>query len=117
MKRWWTDLEGEHKWLLVGVVLMWVSQIFLFISPVDHIPDLVPVLGLVDDVVRFAVAIALTAYAARQLGPQPFAGLMPAALRSSSLSEPASHVYEETTPEHEDIPGYRPLSMAEIRSL
>ncbi|TVQ93165.1 MAG: DUF1232 domain-containing protein [Deltaproteobacteria bacterium] len=120
MKRFWDRLEGEHKGLLGVVAFMWVAQFVLLVSPIDPIPDLIPVLGYVDDLLRLIATVALTVYAYRAIGYKSFAELVPQALRPSAeeLSNPLSGtIYEETTPEHEDIPGYRPLSLSELRSL
>ncbi len=55
--------DPEVKWYRKAVV---VSALAYFISPIDAIPDLAPLVGYLDD---FGVIAAVTAYMAHELKP------------------------------------------------
>jgi len=48
-------------WLLV-LGVYWVLQIVYFLSPIDIIPDFVPIFGFADDLVGLLAGMGVTAY-------------------------------------------------------
>lgn len=50
-------IKGEYKELPLGTVIGLVSALIYFVSPIDIIPDFIPGLGYVDDLMVLAVAI------------------------------------------------------------
>lgn len=113
MQRWWNNLENDQRWLVRSVAAMWIAQVLYFLSPIDLLPDLIPLIGWLDDLFALLATVSFTIFAAWRLRSTGFADLMPAALRPASLREAP-----EPEPELADeIPGYHPLSADELRSL
>lgn len=49
--------KGTYKEIPKGSIIMIIASILYFVSPVDLIPDFIPVIGLVDDAAVIAFAI------------------------------------------------------------
>ncbi len=49
-------LNGSYKTIPVGSLLVIVGALIYFLSPIDLIPDFLPIIGLSDDVIVVAVA-------------------------------------------------------------
>jgi hypothetical protein len=113
MRRWWNGLNQEQRGLVTSVGTAWALWALYVVSPIDLLPDLIPVLGLLDDLAAFVAVVAFTAFVAVRLRGSGFAGLMPEALRPRSLQSERALEAEPAT----EIPGYHPLSVEEIRSL
>ncbi len=52
-------IAGEYKQLPVRTIIMVVSSLIYFVSPIDVVPDTIPVLGYTDDA---AVLVACAAF-------------------------------------------------------
>jgi len=95
--------EAEHtdlRWLIAGTVLSGLQLLYL-VSPVDLIPDVLPVIGWVDDLLGLATAAVVTGYGVWKLRRHP--------------ALPAVSPKLATTPS--EPPAYEPLSPDEIRGL
>lgn len=71
-----SDHRNDSAWLLL-TVLAWVAQVLYFISPIDLVPDILPVVGWADDILAFVVTLCVTgvgAYKLWQKRPQLDAG-------------------------------------------
>jgi len=110
MQQWWNSLQSDQRWLVKSVAALWVAQLLYLISPIDLLPDIIPIIGYLFSLIA---TICFTAFAAWRLRSTGFADLMPAALRPASLSDVAVPEPESD----EGIPGYHPLSAEELRSL
>jgi len=129
MKDWWNGLEGDKRWLATSVVAMWVAQLVYLVSPIDILPDVIPIIGQLDEIFYITSTVLFTAYAWRQLkASSGFSCLVPEALRPKSVAEPVPAVatgpepdpYEAELDGHGDdlgIDGYRPLSLDELKQL
>ena len=130
MQAWWRSLDRDKRLLVGALAAMWFVQLLYLVSPLDLLPDFIPLLGQLDDLVLFAAAIAFTVYVVRKVREDVgFSGLVPDALRPRSIVEPAVQFAGERTaadPNEADlsgkgdgmgIDGYRPLSLDEIRAL
>lgn len=126
MLDWWKSLDKDKRWLVLSLVGMWGAQLLYLVSPLDFLPDVIPVLGWIDDLLALASTIAFTVYAVRRIqGDTGFAGLVPEALRPRSVVQAAPVVVPADPHESElagngdsmGIDGYRPLSMDELKAL
>ncbi len=127
MRDWWNTLDRDKRMLVLSAGGMWIAQILYVLSPIDLVPDLVPVLGWLDDVVAIGATGLFTAWVYRQVsGREGFSDLVPEALRPRSVPEPT--LDEPPIPDpHEaavdgsgddlGIDGYRPLSNDELKAL
>lgn len=52
---------SQNRVLVGATVVAWMIQLVWLISPIDPIPDLIPFLGWLDDLVSLALTMALTA--------------------------------------------------------
>lgn len=129
MKDWWNALDKDKRVLIMSVAGMWVAQIVYLLSPIDLVPDFIPLAGQLDDVLSLASTGLFTWWAVRQLrSASGFDGLVPEALRPRSVAAPVPDPQPQTRPDpHEalldgqgddmGIDGYRPLSLDELKAL
>ena len=59
---------------LVITALAWVASTLYAVSPVDLIPDIIPLIGWADDAVTLCLAVVITLYSVRRrsLHAEPF---------------------------------------------
>ena len=57
----------SHGLLLFATGLVWLLQVAYVLLPIDLIPDLIPILGWLDDVVGLSGAFGLTWFTVRTL--------------------------------------------------
>lgn len=50
--------KGDYKKVSIGTIVAILGGIIYFVSPVDAIPDVIPVIGLIDDVFVLGVVIS-----------------------------------------------------------
>jgi hypothetical protein len=53
------DQGGRMGWLVV-LGLFWMVQLAYFLSPIDFIPDFIPVFGFADDILGLLVSFLVT---------------------------------------------------------
>ena len=53
---------GEYKEVPVGTIAAVIGTLLYVLSPVDLIPDIIPVVGYLDDAAVFAMCMKLTEY-------------------------------------------------------
>jgi hypothetical protein len=120
MAKWWRTLSQDKRWLIGSVLTLWVVQIVYVVSPIDLLPDFIPFIGWLDDALMLVVTTTFTGFAVRRLHRQgSFAGLLPDAFRPET-SETGAVVPNGQERDREDphgIPGYRPMTPEELRSL
>ncbi|WP_202852059.1 YkvA family protein [Streptococcus suis] len=51
--------EGRYRHVPIGTILAIVSSLIYFVSPVDVIPEVLPVVGLVDDALVIKVCLEM----------------------------------------------------------
>ena len=127
MRAFWDKLDRDKRLLVGSAVGLWVAQLLYLLSPLDLVPDFIPLIGWIDDLILLGSTIAFTVFVVRKVrGDVGFSGLAPDALRPRSIVRPSEtdnhepDVYEAEVAGHGDplgIDGYRPLSLDEIRSL
>ena len=91
--------------LLISALATWCAQAIYTVSPIDLIPDIIPILGLVDDMFGFFLVLGFTGYTIYRLtkrteGPAP--------------GEPKPQSAKSRTKQDLD---YRPLSLEEIKAM
>ncbi len=70
MKNSGTDAQNpasKNKNILLMTAVMWILESLYLASPIDLIPDLIPILGQVDDVISLLVVIGLTFFAFQRM--------------------------------------------------
>ncbi len=60
------ESNDSLAWILAAAAV-WILQFLTLLSPIDLIPDFIPVIGLVDDALGFLLASAITIYGAAAL--------------------------------------------------
>jgi uncharacterized membrane protein YkvA (DUF1232 family) len=93
-------VRPETKKLVLLTLAAWVLHVLYTLSPIDLLPDFIPVLGWVDDAFATLVAALLTAYTGRQVW------------RDSNAVPPERRLVDRST-----VPSYPPLSLEEIEAL
>ena len=68
----WFDLkkwspEEKNKALVLLTMAAWVVQVVYTLSPIDLIPDFIPFIGLLDDLVGLAGVVSMTGYVIHML--------------------------------------------------
>lgn len=53
---------GKYKYIPVGTISAIIGTLLYVLSPVDLIPDLIPVVGFLDDAAVLALCVKLTQY-------------------------------------------------------
>ena len=74
MKKSATDSQNptaKNKNILLMTLVMWVVESLYLASPIDLVPDLIPVLGQVDDVISLLLVIGLTFLAIQRMRRKP----------------------------------------------
>jgi len=109
----------RRKMLVIGNILMWLFDGAYTVSPIDLVPDVVPLLGFADDLLGFLIAIAFTIYTVRTLRQKGVKGLMPSGSDRKALTSQST----EDTPTIVDVKisgdnaGYDPVPVDKIKSL
>ena len=52
-------MKGEYTEIPIGSLVAIVASLIYFVSPIDLIPDILPVIGLTDDVVVLTLALSI----------------------------------------------------------
>lgn len=69
-------MGDHHNKRLVGIsAMLWLFQAIYTASPIDLIPDLIPVLGLMDDGAGWVITILFTIWAVRAMRKHGPAGI------------------------------------------
>ncbi len=92
-----SDAWDKHRPLVLANLALWVLQALYTLSPIDLLPDFIPVIGLLDDLLGFGLVIAFTVYTARVLRRE---GALP------GRREPAI-----------DVVPYEPMPLEQLRKL
>ncbi|MBW1881042.1 MAG: DUF1232 domain-containing protein [Deltaproteobacteria bacterium] len=95
---------------------MWVFQGLYTVSPIDLIPDILPLLGWVDDLFGLMVTVAFTVYTLSILRKHGVKALLPD-LSKDKAAEKTTINMAPSESESGEIAGYEPLSIEEIRAL
>ncbi len=106
------NLTNQTKARIAGSVLMWLFSGVYTVSPIDLIPDLIPVLGLADDLFIVLVAVAFTVYTVTTIRTRGIAALRPGPV----LREPSRPAID-VQPVGEPADGYQPVPVDEIKRL
>lgn len=127
MKDWWNALQPDKRWLVGSVVAMWAAMLVYLVSPLDIVPDLIPILGWLDDLLMIASTVFFTVHAIKKIRAETgFSGLVPEGMRPRSVhtdqgaAEPVADPFEadlESDGDDLGISGYRPLSREQIKAL
>ena len=56
-------MKATKKGIVLSTMAAWFTEAAYAVSPIDLIPDLIPVLGLVDDFIGLCIVLAFTGYA------------------------------------------------------
>lgn len=100
-------MADSNNNLVLGNVLMWAFTLLYTASPIDVIPDFIPVLGQADDAMGWLASIAVTVYTAYRLQQRKKAEALEGAEPSASVTS-ANPVVEDS---------YQPWSLEQIRDL
>ncbi len=101
--------KTKSKKLVTANILLWGITALYTVSPIDLIPDFIPLLGWADDGAGWLATLTFTAYTVWKI--RKGGGL--AALRAEGLPEGAP-ILPKAAP---DIPGYEPMSYEELKAL
>ena len=90
--------------LLISALATWCAQALYTVSPIDLIPDIIPILGLADDAFGFVLVLCFTGYTVYRLTKLPKTrDDGPAGKKTRQPAKPASQ--------------YEPLSLEEIKAM
>ena len=98
----------RKKLLLLANLGTWLAAGVYTVSPIDLLPDFIPLIGWMDDFVSLAVAVAFTIYTVRSLKNGE-----PAVPRVAVPARPRGPTIEMTPGDS----GYEPMSADEIAAL
>lgn len=105
-------LNREEVELLLINAGVWVAQLLYAASPVDLVPDFVPFLGQLDDLVGFGLALVVTGLSVRR------------AVARRQAEPPILDALAAESGFTDDVPGeafgweaYEPLPVEELRTL
>ncbi len=60
-------LTRNHAVLIAVTAAAWLFQLAYMVMPIDLIPDLIPILGWIDDLVGLTGTLSLTGFTLKQL--------------------------------------------------
>jgi uncharacterized membrane protein YkvA (DUF1232 family) len=113
----------RRKMMVIGNILVWLIDGVYTVSPIDLVPDVIPLLGFADDLLGFLIAIAFTIYTVRTLRQKGVQGLMPSnaiggrdalALTQQSTTEDTPTIVDMKV---EGTDRYEPIPPDKIKSL
>lgn len=92
--------------LLISALASWCAQAIYTVSPIDLIPDIIPILGLADDLIGFLLVLGFTAYTVYRISTKarPHKG---SGSRETGGSEATNT----------SLIDYEPLTLEEIKAL
>jgi len=101
---------------LVGAnLILWAVNMLYTASPIDLLPDFIPLLGWADDGAGWVATLTFTAYTLYRIhkagGLKQLRAEGPPAVMKQAAQKNASAARAS------DIPGYEPMSYEELRSL
>ena len=99
-------MNTQKATLTVTAIAAWFTQAVYTLSPIDLIPDFIPILGLVDDLFGLILVILFTTFVIYRLVKDP----QRLKHGPSQAKKSANYLHPEDAP-------YQPLSMEEIRAL
>lgn len=100
-------LRKESAELLVATALTWVVSLVYLVLPVDLVPDFIPLLGQVDDLLALLAAVGLSLHTWHQLRAVPVVDQLPDGMELLREDDPTAYGWE----------AYQPLSVEEVRGL
>ena len=117
--------------IILPAAAAWAAQALYTVSPIDLIPDIIPILGLADDFFGLVLVVAFTGFTLYRLhkrenlpAPQPQAAKQPQVVKtfpgsSHPIPDKPVEMFGITEPSEKSDQdrGYFPLSMEEIRQL
>ncbi len=101
--------KSKSKKLVTANIVLWGMTALYTASPIDLIPDLIPLLGWADDGAGWLATLTFTAYTLWKI--RKSGGL--AALRAEGPPEGVP-IRPKPAP---SIPGYEPMSYEELKAL
>ena len=93
------NTKNNNDKLVLGNVIMWALTTLYTVSPIDLVPDFIPILGQADDLMGWVATIGVTAYTVYKLRKQ------------KRLTQ------NDAAPAAAGFDAYEPLSLDEIRAL
>ena len=97
-------METNDKRLLSANAVMWLFQMLYTVSPIDIIPDIIPLLGWMDDGLLFLITVGFTAFTMHRMykaGTNPLdmlGGLVGAKKGAIDTTTATDAVYEPLDP-------------------
>lgn len=114
----------RRKLLIISNIFMWLLDGAYTVSPIDLVPDVIPLLGFADDLLGFVIAVAFTIYTVRTLRQKGVKGLMPNTALDAPERRALTSQSTEDTPTIVDVKveggqniGYDPVPVDKIKSL
>lgn len=118
-------MKPQSKNLLLLLNLgVWMAQGLYTVSPIDLLPDFIPVVGWVDDLLGLVVAVGITIYTVNVVRKHGWSAVLPAggAARHAGPTPAERRLRDRLYPdaldtEGDDDEGYRPVDPATIAEL
>lgn len=94
--------------LLISALASWCAQAIYTVSPIDLIPDIIPILGLADDLIGFLLVLSFTAYTVYRISTKP---------RPHKDTDSVSRSAGTSQATNATLLEYEPLTLDEIKAL
>ncbi len=94
----------EHTELLLANAAAWLVELLYLVSPLDLVPDFIPLLGQVDDLLGLGVVVALSTWTWKKLRAEPQEPDRPALVERGGVEAAGWETYQ-------------PMSAEDLRTL